>query len=396
MGSSMTSSTVVWGQADYDATDDANGALRSTPRSGDPVRFSLDRALVDAVAGGMTLLPFQTWNFGDSVAFDALVETTEVTGDERWATFVQAWGRSWATRRHPFAALDCTAPGHAMVRVAERYEDAILLDACRDLADYLMDRPSVFGVYRVWERAPLLEPYAGTATPRDVRLLEDPPACVCVDCLHFDAPFLVKLGTLLGDDRYIEAGLVQARGYVKALQRPDGLFDHFRLEGEPDAFGPGWGRGQGWALLGMLDIVEDLRGAGHDLASVDDLALSIRSLVSGMVATQRADGHWPVVVHLPESGDEYSTTAFMLAGFRRALDLGIVDVDAVGPSIASATRALEMSFDEAGNLCRVSAAVYASTVAEHYGAVPVGYVVPWGQGPALLALLAVTEGKDRS
>jgi hypothetical protein len=38
-----------------------------------------------------------------------------------------------------------------------------------------------------------------------------------------------------------------------------------------------------------------------------------------------------------------------------------------------------------GTLAGVSAAVWCSTALGHYGGVPVGFQVPWGQGPLLLA-----------
>ena len=53
-----------------------------------------------------------------------------------------------------------------------------------------------------------------------------------------------------------------------------------------------------------------------------------------------------------------------------------------------ARSAILASLDDRGQLREVSAAVYASTEPTHYGRVPRGYVVPWGQGPALLALVA--------
>ena len=40
---------------------------------------------------------------------------------------------------------------------------------------------------------------------------------------------------------------------------------------------------------------------------------------------------------------------------------------------------------ESGTLSGVSAAVWAATVISHYGSVPTGFQVPWGQGPLLLA-----------
>jgi len=389
-----TTSSVAWGQNDYDAEADADAWLRTSPRSGAPAPALLDQDFAVRIADGLTHLPFATWNFGDSVAFDALVETTEHTGDEQWATFVRAWGRSWATRARPFARLDCTAPGHALVRVAQRYGDTALLTALTDLADYLRSRPVLFGAYETWQSTPLLTPYGSPAmSPADDAWLADPPACICVDCLHFDPPLFVRLGVATGDDELVADGITQALAYIAALQRPSGLFDHFRLAGTDDAFGPGWGRGQGWALLGMLDVIAD-HPDGLSHPSVAEIAASARRQIEAMIPLQRDDGHWPVVVTDAPSGDEYSTAAFMVTGFLRAARHGVIELDAILPSVQRARTALTSSFDAHAQLREVSAAVYASTVAEHYQHVPRGYVVPWGQGPALLAVWELIERED--
>jgi len=387
-------SSIAWGQGGYDATADSLAWLNTSPRSGPAVPTILDRAFALKLAKGMTHLPFATWNFGDSVAFDALVDTTERTSDEQWATFVRAWGRSWATRARPFARLDCTAPGLALVRVAERYDDRILLDALKDLADFLRSRPRLLGAYETWTSAPLLHPYGSPAMSKaDQEWLTNPPACICVDCLHFDAPFFVRLGRAIGDHTLVADGVGQALAYITALQKSSGLFDHFSLAGSDETFGPGWGRGQGWAMLGMLDVIAD-HPDGMLNGQVATIADSARRQIDAMVATQRADGHWPVVVTESSSGDEYSTTAFMVAGFVRAAQLKVVPWTTVSASVKRAVQALGSAFDESGNLREVSAAVYASTVAEHYRHVPRGYVVPWGQGPALLAVWKWLESGD--
>jgi len=391
-----SASSTAWGQSNYDPAADSLAWLHTSPRSGEAVTSSLDLSLALRIADGITQLPFATWNFGDSVAFDALVETTEHTGDEQWATFVRAWGRAWATRAKPFARLDCTAPGHALVRVAQRYGDQRLLTALTELAHYLRSRPLLYDAYETWENAPLLEPYgAPPMAAADHAWLATPPKCICIDCLHFDAPFFVRLGVATSNPELIADGTNQAIAYINALQKPSGLFDHFRLAGSDVGFGPGWGRGQGWALLGMLDIIADHPESATD-PQVATILASARRQIEAMIPMQRSDGHWPVVVTEPTSGDEYSTTAFMATGFLRAAELNVIPLSTVLPSVKRAAAALEGAFDAQGNLREVSAAVYSSTVAEHYRHVPRGFVVPWGQGPALLAVWKIHEQLDET
>jgi unsaturated rhamnogalacturonyl hydrolase len=246
-------------------------------------------------------------------------------------------------------------------------------------------------VYATWDQSPLVQPYGPEPLgPRGAALAAHPPAGVFVDCLHFDPPFLTALGELTGADRYLRAGVGQACGYVKLLQSASGLFEHFVLDGEPGTYGPGWGRGQGWALLGLLDVLAVGARVEVDQELDESLAYlraATARLVLAMVGLQREDGHWYAVVDNPASGDEFSTAAFMASGFVRALSMGIVSQAEAAGSAESARQAVLRALTPEGVLEKVSAAVMASTLASHYAHVPTGFFVPWGQGPAALALV---------
>jgi unsaturated rhamnogalacturonyl hydrolase len=106
-----------------------------------------------------------------------------------------------------------------------------------------------------------------------------------------------------------------------------------------------------------------------------------------MVELQRDDGHWYAVVDHPSSGDEYSTTAFMAYGMARALRMGLVSGSVFVNSVERARSAVLGSISTEGRLEKVSAAVMACTEASHYYYVPTDFLVPWGQGPAALAVI---------
>lgn len=340
--------------------------------------------LLDRVAESLLDLEYHAWRFGDSVAFQALVELSRVRGGEWGLGFARGFVRGWAASDRPLTRLDCTAPGLAMVDIYRATGDDEVLRAALDLGLYLVARPRIADVFATWESSPLQRPYGGAALPpEELVLLAEPPAGIFVDCLHFDPPFFAALGDVTGEQQWTDEAVRQALGYIAALQGADGLFDHFVLEGSARSYGPGWGRGQGWALLGLLDVI-GLLPKGHDRRA--DLVTSARTLSEAMIALQRRDGHWSAVVNDPESGEESSTAAFMAYGLRRAHALGV----APDTALEAAERALDAavaSTDDAGRLLGVSAAVNACTAAEHYAHVPTGFVVPWGQGPLALALI---------
>jgi unsaturated rhamnogalacturonyl hydrolase len=350
--------------------------------AGTTVQKNLSQVL-RTVADGLVQMPYKTWMFGDSVAFEGMLAASRVLSDNSWLQFARGFLRAWATRALPYVRMDCTAPGLAMCEVYRGSRDALVLEGALGLAGYLVSRPRIGGVYATWEHSPLQRPYGpASLTERELELLADPPAGVFIDCLHFDPPFFAALGSVTGDSKWMDEGADQAMGYVRLLQTDNGLFDHFVLDGSPETYGPGWGRGQGWALLGLLDVLE-LLPTGHRLRS--DLEASAARLIAAMMRLQRPDGHWYAVVGDPDSGDETSTAAFMAAGMRRAVRMELAGEDAQTAADRGLDAALA-STDEHGNLTGVSAAVNACTAASHYAHVPRGFVVPWGQGPLALAI----------
>jgi unsaturated rhamnogalacturonyl hydrolase len=257
-------------------------------------------------------------------------------------------------------------------------------DAARRLADHLRARARVEGVYVSFASAPLREPYGGYELgPADRRLLEAPGPGVYVDCLHFDPPFFAALGALIGDASLVDEGAEQALGYARLLQDAgSGLFHHFFLEQTSTAYMLGWSRGQGWALLGLLDVIEHLP-VGHPLRP--EVMEAAARLAVAMLGCQRPDGSWSAVAHVPTSGDETSTAAFMAAAFWQGIRLRVLDHGAFGGPAQRAWAATLGSLSDSGKLEGVSAAVWSSTDDRHYHHVPRGEVVPWGQGPVLVA-----------
>jgi len=335
---------------------------------------------------------FRGWFYGDSIGFEGLLAASELFGDLRWQGFAHGFLRGWAARQDGYRELDNTAPGRALCLLVERTGDGLLLDAGIALATWLRSRPTIGdGAYVSFGSAPLREPYGGPPLPPDeAALLTDPGPGAYLDCLHFDPPFLVHLGRLAGDDGLMEAGVGQALAYVTMLQDPgSGLFRHFWLERTGRPYVLGWARGQGWALLGLLDVLE---GLPHEHPARPRLVTSARLLADAMAGLQLSDGSWWAVAQEPASGPESSTAAFMAAAFPRGIELGVLPEEPFRSAGHRAWDATLAHLDASGALTDVSAAVWSSTSPHHYHDVPRGFVVPWGQGPLLLAAASWATG----
>lgn len=343
-------------------------------------RLKLLRRVVDSISA----MRFGTWNFGDSVGFEAMLAASQILNDRSLVDYSHGWMRSWASRQVPFRRMDCTAPGLAMVEVALTTGDPVLFESLVRLANYLASRPVDRGLYDTWEKMCLVPPFGGgVLTAQESAWLADPPSGTCVDCLHFDPPFFTALGAAISSSEYVQIGVDQALAYVDVFQQPEGLFDHFFMHDVPGTYGPAWGRGQGWSLLGLLDVHKYLP-PDHPAKLV--IVASVRRQVQAMVSLQRPDGRWWCVVDDPASGEEGSTAAFMGTGFLRAIGQGIFTGDELLQPAMLAVAASIGDLDLEARLTNVTAAVAASTLKSHYVHTPRGFLVPWGQGPVALAL----------
>ncbi|PIV72925.1 MAG: hypothetical protein COW55_14890 [Rhodobacteraceae bacterium CG17_big_fil_post_rev_8_21_14_2_50_65_11] len=345
----------------------------------------LDDALVRAVADRLVEHEFQCWFYGDSIGFEGLLAASDALGDPCYLTFCHGFARAWATRRRPFQPDDNTAPGHVMSDLVERTGDRVLGEGLLDLAVHLKARRHVGGVSITFEDTlrSLQQPYGNAVlSASDQALMHDPGAGVWLDCMHFDPPFFAHLARRRPDDGWAEAAVAELLGARDLLlDEASGFYRHYWLERTGRAHIDGWGRGQGWALLGLLDVAILAPGTpGSDAIVAEALRLARR-----MVETQQPDGHWHAMVHELRSGPESSTSAFMATAFYRGMSAGLLPEEDFAEPADRAWRAMRDRLDTRGNLLGVSAAVMSALVEEHYWHVPLDRIVPWGQGPVLTA-----------
>lgn len=191
---------------------------------------------------------------------------------------------------------------------------------------------------------------------------------IWVDCMHTDGPGLVAAGH--PDDAAAALEEVSA-----VLQDDTGLYSHAYDIAAASANGVHWGRGQGWALHGLV--------LGATSAALDG---RLGALLDGLARTE-VDGMWRTIVDDPAAPFESSVSAIVASGILLGVTSGRVDSGRL-PLARRALQAAVDRLDPDGGLV-VSEATPAGP--------PGGYltretgVYPWGQGPLLLAL---TEGRN--
>ena len=129
--------------------------------------------------------------------------------------------------------------------------------------------------------------------------------------------------------------------YAGRLQREDGIFVHFTDGRIP------WGRGNGFAALGLTEALTSLAAAHASRPQVLEI---YRRHMSAMTSMQAPDGMWRQVIDEPGAYREQSATAMTLTAMARGVRLGWIDAKIYRPVIDRAWRALAAHITEDGSI----------------------------------------------
>ena len=202
------------------------------------------------------------------------------------------------------------------------------------------------------------------------------------DDMFMASTLLSRVAARSKDDRYARAIGRLLFSYSEKLQRPDGLFIH-AVDG-PHA----WGRGNGFALLGLTEALTYLPESWPDRPRV--LAI-YRKHVGAMIAQQSDDGSWRQVVDEPASYRELSVTAITVASMARGLRRGWL-AEGVRPVIDRGWKAVLARVNADGTLRDVCSGTGAGPTKQYYLDRPVvNGADDRGGAMALLAAIEMEE-----
>jgi unsaturated rhamnogalacturonyl hydrolase len=290
--------------------------------------------VVEAVALRALDYPYKMWGFGEGMALLGLLWAAERCGRPEWTDAVAE-----------LVTPTLSAPPGPV-------DHLIAVDVLLELR---RQRQSI-GVRPAIERFRQTVWRDGVPVPTHRPDLPDLAGTVWVDCMHTDGPGLPP------------SAAAEAISVACArLQDSSGLFSHGFDVRTVTANGVHWGRGQGWALHGLIAV---------------EAPAATRRLLSALAAVEE-DGRWRTIADDPAAPLENSVSALVAAGIRRGIASGRVD-PLWKPLAERALAAAVAALDGDGGL-PVSAATPAGPP-EVYLARPAG-IFPWGQGPLLLALL---------
>jgi unsaturated rhamnogalacturonyl hydrolase len=323
--------------------------------------------LLRRVAERTRAYDFTVWFWGDAIAVDGLLEAASLIDDDASRRHCDRYLDQWT--HQPLGWADHLAPGAALLNLYERTHEVRYLERAHALAEWLTEvapqTPTGQPMYR-----PDLPPYRHT---------------VWVDTIYHEPIFFTRLAQLTGEDKWQAKAIEIWRSHADVL-RPFGspILGHSHDTGARLIRGHGWGRGNGWALLGMVDCLAELP---EDVPGRTEALAETRELARTLVGLQDGTGFWRTLLEDREAYTEASTAAFFGAAFTKGVRTGILDgglelLDAAD----RAWEAMLSRIDDDGSFWGVSACTYASVHPDDdiqmYKTLPTEVNV-WGQGSAL-------------
>lgn len=179
---------------------------------------------------------------------------------------------------------------------------------------------------------------------------------------------VIRFATGWTDDMFMASSVLSRLGngaavgkllttYAGKLQRPDGIYVH-AVDG-PHA----WGRGNGFALLGVTEALTHLPVAWSDRPQVLDI---YKKHVAALAKLQAEDGSWRQVVDEPASYHELTVTAMTTAAMARGVRLGWIDRATYGPIVDRGWSAVAARVNPDGTVKNVCSGTGVGATKEYY------------------------------
>lgn len=321
------------------------------------------RNLMSRVADATLYYPvyrYKAWGYGEWIALEGLLAAARLCEHSRYMGFVEGLIAGWVSKRTELIPADHVAPGVAFVELYKLTHREIYLDRALALAKLLLESPR---------------------SSRGARLLRpDANQHVYVDCLYSDPALFCRLAHLTGQQRWFHEAASYALEFWDVLvDRDIPLLYHGYSEKSSEHIGLLWGRGVGWALLGLVDTLADMP---EGIEGREALLANLRGMADALRKLQSENGAWHTVLDHPETYLESSIACFVCAGFLKAMRTGLLD--------SSFEESANRSWDSFSSAISPSGQLMVSEATPEgdlklYQSLGLG-VFPWGQGPVLRAI----------
>ena len=258
-------------------------------------------------------------------------------GTDRYYQWLVKLGKRnhWKMNKRMYHADDITV-GQCFIELYRKYKDEAMIAPVIERADYVVSHPSD-GTFKL--------------NYGNARSLERWTWC---DALFMAPPVYAKLYTLTGDKKYLKFMNTEFRATYDSLYDKGAklFYRDWRYIGKQEANGKKvfWGRGNGWVIAGLADILKELPAKNKkDRKFYEEL---FRELSHSLATLQCEDGYWHASLLDPASypSPETSATGFIVYGLAYGVNAGLLDRATYLPVIEKGWKALTDAVNEEGKL----------------------------------------------
>ena len=327
---------------------------------------------------------FNDWSYSMGVVLAAMLQVTEVTGDTTFQDYTfknfdfifthLPYFRKQAAQFGPqnlgygrmieMRELDhCGAIGAALIKTNAKKPDPRYREGIDLAATHILTRQ-------------LRLPDGTLARPRPVKL------ALWIDDAYMSIPFLAQMGKATGETKYFDDAARQVIGMsARLFNRENGLFDHSWFAAMDDDARFYWGRGGGWAMMAMAELLSVLPENHPDRVKMLEI---FRRGARGAVETQGGTGLWHQLLDKTDSYLETSASAMFTFAIARGVNRGWLPTS-YAPVAQSGWRALESRIRPDGQIEGICVGTTAAYDAVYYYNRPTELKAMQGYGPALMA-----------
>ena len=238
---------------------------------------------------------------------------------------------------------DCGSFGSLMLEVAKDRQIGDYAPIARYVGEYITKKQARLEDGCFWRKEMMHKFHNGT---------------MWADDLYMSVPFLCRYADFTKDSSILDDAAAQFIGFKKRLFMADKkIMAHVYDFKQEMNTGVPWGRGNGWSIFSLTELLAVLPKNHAKRAELEDF---YNELAEGFLALQDKDGMWHQVLNEPTSYPESSCTSMFICAFSRGIRAGYLRGDKAKyiAACSKAWRALEKTaIDKAGNLfgvCRGS------------------------------------------
>lgn len=328
---------------------------------------------------------YNDWTYSMGVVLAGMIQATEVTGDERFAAYAlrnfdfvfdhlpyfRAQAKEFGPQKDGYRRLlemreldDCGAIGAALVRAYGRKKDPRYREGIDLVARH------------VTKTQPRL-PDGTLCRPRPQ------PVSLWVDDAYMSIPFLAQMGAFTGERAWFDDAARQVTGMsARLFDDAAGLYDHSWFENalpvDPKFH---WGRGAGWMLMAMAELLSAMPEDHPDRPTVLD---QYRRSVRGVGAVQGGTGLWHQLLDREDSYLETSASAMFTFAVARGVNRGWLST-AWAPVAQTGWQAVARRVRPDGRIEGICVGTTAAYDAVYYYNRPTDLGAMQGYGPTLMA-----------